>query len=70
MVHSFNPSNPSTPEAEAGRFFELEDILIYIAMSRTARATERIRRKESERREGGREGGMEGEREGRVEPSQ
>lgn len=65
MVHSFNPSNPSTPEAEAGRFFELEDILIYIAMSRAARITERIRRKESERREGEREGGVEGGKEGR-----
>jgi hypothetical protein len=36
MVLSFNPSNPSTPEAEAGRFFELEDTLIYIAMSKAA----------------------------------
>lgn len=29
--------NPNTPEAEAGRFCEFEDILIYLAKPRLAR---------------------------------
>jgi hypothetical protein len=35
------PLNPSTPEAEAGRFLEFETSLVYKVSSRTARAIQR-----------------------------
>jgi hypothetical protein len=38
MVHAFNPS---TWEAEAGRFLEFEASLVYRVSFRTARATQR-----------------------------